>query len=53
MGNRALAGFCSAAGPPTRIPSSADIENVRMNIMRLMPSTAERVVGFWRTRETA
>ena len=38
---------------PARIPASADIDNVRANFMRLSPSTAERVVGFWRTRETA
>jgi hypothetical protein len=24
-----------------------------VNFMRLMPSTAERVVSFWRARETA
>jgi uncharacterized protein (DUF2336 family) len=34
---------------PTRVPSPTDIENVRVNFMRLMPSTAERVVDFWRT----
>jgi uncharacterized protein (DUF2336 family) len=38
---------------PARMPASADIENVRTNFLRLMPSTAERVVGFWRARETA
>lgn len=38
---------------PARIPGSADIENVRMNFTRLAPSTAERVVNFWRVRETA
>ena len=38
---------------PARMPAAADIENVRTNFMRLMPSTAERVVSFWRTRETA
>ena len=38
---------------PARIPAAADIETVRMNFMRLAPSTAERVVSFWRTRETA
>jgi len=36
---------------PTRMPSPTDIENVRVNFMRLMPSTAERVVNFWRTRQ--
>ena len=38
---------------PARMPASADIESVRTNFLRLMPSTAERVVGFWRVRETA
>jgi uncharacterized protein (DUF2336 family) len=38
---------------PARMPASADIDNVRSNYMRLAPSTAERVVSFWRTRETA
>ncbi|MGA7070303.1 DUF2336 domain-containing protein [Bradyrhizobium sp.] len=38
---------------PARMPGAADIENVRTNFTRLMPSTAERVVSFWRTRETA
>lgn len=38
---------------PARMPAAADIENVRTNFTRLMPSTAERVVTFWRTRETA
>jgi uncharacterized protein (DUF2336 family) len=37
---------------PARMPASADIETVRTNFMRLMPSTAERVVGFWRVRQT-
>ena len=38
---------------PARIPASADIDNIRGNFMRLSPSTAERVVSFWRGRETA
>ncbi len=38
---------------PARIPASADIDAIRMNFMRLSPSTAERVISFWRTRETA
>ncbi len=38
---------------PARLPSATDIEKVRSNFMRLMPSTAERVVGFWRTRQSA
>jgi uncharacterized protein (DUF2336 family) len=35
---------------PNRTASPADIESARVNFMRLMPSTAERVVGFWKTR---
>jgi uncharacterized protein (DUF2336 family) len=38
---------------PTRTPAAADIENARLNFSRLMPSTAERVVGFWKTRFSA
>lgn len=37
---------------PNRMPSPADIESARVNFGRLMPSTAERVVGFWKTRPT-
>ena len=37
---------------PVRVPSPTDIEKVRSNFLHLMPSTAERVVGFWRTRVT-
>jgi uncharacterized protein DUF2336 len=33
--------------------SPTDIEQVRSNFARLMPSTAERVVGFWRLRQSA
>jgi uncharacterized protein (DUF2336 family) len=36
-----------------RVPSSADIESARVNFARLMPSTAERVVNFWQTRQSA
>lgn len=35
---------------PNRTTSPADIESARVNYARLMPSTAERVVGFWKTR---
>jgi uncharacterized protein (DUF2336 family) len=35
---------------PNRTPSPSDIESARANFTKLMPSTAERVVGFWRTR---
>jgi hypothetical protein len=38
---------------PARMPSATDVESVRSNFLRLMPSTAERVVGFWRTRQSA
>jgi uncharacterized protein (DUF2336 family) len=38
---------------PHRVPSPADIESARMNFGRLMPSTAERVVSFWQTRQSA
>jgi uncharacterized protein (DUF2336 family) len=36
-----------------RVASPADIESARVNFARLMPSTAERVVGFWQTRQSA
>lgn len=36
---------------PQRVPAPADIEAARVNFARLMPSTAERVVGFWKTRQ--
>ena len=35
-----------------RVPSPADIEAARANFARLMPSTAQRVVDFWKTRWT-
>jgi hypothetical protein len=38
---------------PTRIASPTDIENVRSNFARLMPSTAERMLSFWRARQSA
>jgi uncharacterized protein (DUF2336 family) len=38
---------------PNRVPSPADIESARVNFARLMPSTAERVVNFWQTRQSA
>ena len=37
---------------PHRVPSPADIESARLNFTRLIPSTAERVVSFWKTRQT-
>jgi uncharacterized protein (DUF2336 family) len=38
---------------PNRVASAADIESARVNFARLMPATAERVVGFWKTRQSA
>jgi uncharacterized protein (DUF2336 family) len=38
---------------PHRVPAPADMENARVNFARLMPSTAERVVSFWQTRQSA
>jgi uncharacterized protein (DUF2336 family) len=35
---------------PNRTPAPADIEAARVNFARLMPSTAERVVQFWKSR---
>jgi uncharacterized protein (DUF2336 family) len=35
-----------------RTPADADLEQARVNFTRLMPSTAERVVKFWRNRQT-
>jgi uncharacterized protein (DUF2336 family) len=35
---------------PNRTTSPADIENARVNYARLMPTTAQRVVAFWKTR---
>jgi len=35
---------------PNRTAAPADIENARVNYARLMPSTAQRVVAFWKTR---
>src|SRR6266481_1140719 len=36
-----------------RVPAPADIESARVNFACLMPSTAERVVNFWQTRQSA
>lgn len=38
---------------PNRVASQADIEGARVNFARLMPSTAERVVNFWKSRQAA
>ena len=37
---------------PHRTPADADIETARVNFTRLMPTTVERVVNFWRHRQT-
>jgi len=36
---------------PHRVPAPSDIEGARVNFARLMPSTAERVVEFWKARQ--
>jgi hypothetical protein len=38
---------------PGRVPSATDIEEARLNFERLAASTAQRVVNFWQTRQTA
>ena len=38
---------------PGRVPSATDIEDSRLNFGRLVPSTAERVLNFWKTRQSA
>ena len=35
---------------PNRVLAPADIETARVNFGKLMPSTAERVVNFWKSR---
>jgi uncharacterized protein (DUF2336 family) len=35
---------------PNRTAAPADIESARVNYARLMPTTAQRVVAFWKTR---
>jgi uncharacterized protein (DUF2336 family) len=37
---------------PHRTPADADLEQARVNFTRLMPATADRVVNFWRNRQT-
>jgi uncharacterized protein (DUF2336 family) len=37
---------------PNRTPADADLEQARANFTRLMPTTADRVVNFWRNRQT-
>lgn len=36
---------------PNRSPSPTDIETARVNYDRLVPSTAQRVLNFWRNRQ--
>jgi uncharacterized protein (DUF2336 family) len=38
---------------PHRVPAPSDIEAARVNFARLMPSTVERVVEFWKARQVA
>jgi len=38
---------------PSRTASPTDIETARLNFTRLLPSTAERVVGFWQSHPPA
>ncbi|HEV7880985.1 DUF2336 domain-containing protein [Bradyrhizobium sp.] len=38
---------------PGRVPSATDIERARLNFERLAASTAQRVLSFWQTRQTA
>ncbi|KIZ39756.1 MULTISPECIES: DUF2336 domain-containing protein [Rhodopseudomonas] len=46
---RAMIGLRSG---PARGPSPADLEEARQNFERLAPATAQRVLGFWRTRQS-
>ena len=38
---------------PNRVPSAADIEIARVNFERLVPATAQRVMNFWKARQSA
>lgn len=38
---------------PDRTTASPDVEEARHNFERLAPSTAQRVLGFWRMRQSA
>jgi uncharacterized protein (DUF2336 family) len=38
---------------PGRVPSATDIEEARLNFERLAASTAQRVLSFWQTRQSA
>ena len=48
MGDRPGPDFAPARPQP--LASPADIESARVNFVRLMPSTAERVGVIWKTR---
>ena len=37
---------------PKRIPAGVDIEAARISYARLVPTTAERVVTFWKARHS-
>ncbi|NVN85644.1 MAG: DUF2336 domain-containing protein [Rhodopseudomonas sp.] len=37
---------------PDRMPSPPDIEEARLNFERLAPATAQRVLNFWRSRQS-
>jgi uncharacterized protein (DUF2336 family) len=38
---------------PNRVPSTTDLEMARVNFERLVSSTAQRVMSFWKTRQSA
>src|SRR6185437_12284132 len=38
---------------PNRVPSTTDIEMARGNFERLVPATAQRVMNFWKARQSA
>jgi uncharacterized protein (DUF2336 family) len=38
---------------PGRTPSATDVEEARLNFERLAASTAQRVLSFWQTRQSA
>lgn len=38
---------------PNRVPSTTDLEMARVNFERLAPTTAQRVMHFWKTRQSA
>jgi hypothetical protein len=38
---------------PNRVPSTTDLEMARVNFERLASTTAQRVMHFWKTRQSA